>query len=282
MTDASVHPAAPAPDRALYQPGRLERSGESIYYEWVTHGPDDRRPIVVFVHGAGGSHAVWYNQVLALSDEYRVLTWDSRGFGNSSCNAGTVSVDAAVGDLAALLETLGITGPVHLVGQSMGGWWAVGFALTHRDRVESLTLSDTPGGIWTDELRRHFAENRKRSVGGPARISRHFALGDTTHSARPDLVFLYQQLGSFHEPPMAQVLKMLGASGFDATDVVALQCRMLVIAGEEDAIFPAPMLRGLADRLGAAYGELPEAGHSPYFETPAAYNELLRGFLSER
>ena len=54
---------------------------------------------------------------------------------------------------------------------------------------------------------------------------------------------------------------------------------VLVVAGEEDAIFPAPLLRELAEQLGARYVELARAGHSPYFESPAAYNEALLAFL---
>lgn len=266
---------------ALLQSGRIERAGESIYYEWVTSDEADTRPVVVLTHGAGGSHAVWYHQVLALADRYRVLSWDSRGFGNSSCRSATVSVDDAVADLDGILDAVGVSEPVHLVGQSMGGWWVVGFALAHPERVRSLTLSDTPGGVWTDELRQHFASSRVGSVSSQTRVASHPALGATTQRLRPDLAFLYQQLGSFHQPPMAEVLRVLGATNVDVATMTGVGSRVLVLAGEEDTIFPAPMLRRLAEALGAAYREIPAAGHSPYFEAPEAYNELLLAFLDD-
>ncbi|MEM9134544.1 MAG: hypothetical protein AAGE88_19500, partial [Actinomycetota bacterium] len=58
--------------------GTAPSGGEDIYWELVHHGPDDDRPVVVLSHGAGGSHAVWYQQVPALGAVHRVLTWDSR------------------------------------------------------------------------------------------------------------------------------------------------------------------------------------------------------------
>ena len=49
--------------------GTLHRDGEDIYWELVRDaeaGKADQRPVVVLSHGAGGSHAVWYQQVLEV------------------------------------------------------------------------------------------------------------------------------------------------------------------------------------------------------------------------
>ena len=265
-------------DRPLLVIGRVERDGESIYYEWAVADDTDDRPVVVLTHGAGGSHAVWYHQLIALSSRYRVLTWDSRGFGNSTCNSGVLTVDQAVADLAAVLDAVGVDGPVHLVGQSMGGWWVSAYAIADPERGLSLTLSDTPGGVWTDELREFFATFRSSTHPGPARVASHFALGRTTLRTRPDLAFLYQQLGSFHQPPMAEVAKIVSVS-VEPAALTALGFPLNVIAGAEDSIFPAPMLESIATMLGAAYREIAQAGHSPYFESPAAYNEALFALL---
>jgi len=53
-------------------------SDAQIYYE--VHGSG---PAVLFVHGSGGHHAAWWQQVAALSPSYSVITVDLRGFGNS-------------------------------------------------------------------------------------------------------------------------------------------------------------------------------------------------------
>jgi pimeloyl-ACP methyl ester carboxylesterase len=272
--------AEPTTPPTILHRRRIERDGEVIYYELAEHVDDDRRPLVVLTHGAGGSHAVWFHQVPVLAERFRVLTWDSRGFGNSTCRSGEVSVEAAVEDLGAILAECGRGEPAHLVGQSMGGWWVVGFALAQPGRVRSLTLSDTPGGVWTPALREHFSQ--RRVGGGSLRsdvVGIHPALGATTMARQPAQAFLYQQLGSFFEPPMAAVLKVLGGTEVAPAAVQALGIPLLVVAGEEDTIFPAPLLRELAGTLGARYVELAAAGHSPYFESPDAYNEALLAFL---
>jgi len=269
--------AATAP--TLIGKGTVERDGERVYYEWFHRGEGDDRPVVVLTHGAGGSHASWFNQVPALAERFRVLTWDSRGFGNSTCVRGVVSAEVAVADLDAVLASAGVRDAVHLVGQSMGGWWIVAFAMAHRHRVRSLTLSDTPGGIWTPALRDHFGTFQR---GGGLRsevVGEHRALGATTMATQPTLAFLYQQLGSFHEPPMAAVGRAIVDTVVPVEAVRALDLPVLVIAGEQDEIFPASGLRELAGLVGARYVELAGAGHSPYFETPGPFNEALLEFL---
>src|SRR5262245_35344553 len=137
-----------------WRPGRVESDGESIYYE-VT-GPDGARPdapTVVLGHGAGGSHAAWFQQVPVLASAgYRVVTWDTRGFGCSTCNTDVLDVAASVRDLTAVLDAAGCD-RATIVGQSMGGWWASGFAVAQPDRVDALVLANTVGGLWTDALR---------------------------------------------------------------------------------------------------------------------------------
>ena len=119
--------------------GTVASEGEDIYWEDVTTGDGDDRPVVVLSHGAGGSHAVWYLQVPVLGEHFRVVTWDSRGFGNSTNRNDAPSPDAAATDLASVLDHLGID-RAHLVGQSMGGWHISAFALAlfrQKDRLKT-------------------------------------------------------------------------------------------------------------------------------------------------
>ena len=85
-----------------------------LYYEQHGSGPD-----VVFLHGAGGNHLVWWQQVAAFSREFRCTTFDARGWGLSrgEMAVGRFSLGT---DLVALLERLDI-GRAHIIAQSMGG-----------------------------------------------------------------------------------------------------------------------------------------------------------------
>lgn len=270
-----------APGELELLQGRTERDGEAIYWELVRHGPDDERPVVVLSHGAGGSHAVWYLQVPVLGRHFRVLTWDARGFGNSTNRTDAPSAEAAAGDLTAILDEIGID-RAHMVGQSMGGWHIAAFAVTAPERVRSLVFADTVGGLWTDELRAAFQAFRTRGGlddDGPTRLGGHRALWSGTAERDPAHAFLYQALGSFHEPPMAALGRTL-AMTVEHADIAAIEVPVLFIAGTHDEIFPAPLLAESATRLpGARFVEIPDAGHSPYFEQPDAWNEAVLAFL---
>lgn len=262
--------------------GTVLTDGEDIYWELTTSGDDDDRPVVVLSHGAGGTHAVWYQQVHALGQHFRVLTWDSRGFGNSTNRNDAPSATAAAADMAAVLDGLGIA-QAHLVGQSMGGWHISAFAQSHSDRVLSLVYADTIGGLWTPALRAAFAEFMKAgglSGSGPDQLGQHPALWDGTAERDPAHAFLYQALGSFHSPPMDKLGAIIGWA-IDHDEVAALGVPVLFIAGEHDSLFPAPLLaESCALLTSGRYVEISEAGHSPYFEQPAAWNEAVLTFLS--
>src|SRR5207237_9867669 len=98
--------------------------GFRLYYE-DAGGPG---PTVLFLHGAGGNHLSWWQQVPVFAEEYRCVTMDQRGFGQSPDVAGGPGPAALGSDALALLDHLGIA-QAALVAQSMGGWAAVGAAV---------------------------------------------------------------------------------------------------------------------------------------------------------
>ena len=261
--------------------GQTESQGEQIYWELVTTGDGDTRPVVVLSHGAGGTHAVWFQQIPTIGRHFRVLTWDSRGFGNSTNNGDAASPTAAEADLTALLDQLGIES-AHLVGQSMGGWHIAAFADANPDRVRSLVFADTVGGLWTDELRAAMAEFQSRgglTPGGPTRVGGHLALWPGTAERDPAHAFLYQALGSFHRPPLDRLGSTI-AWTIDHDRISELDVPVLFVAGSHDDLFPAPLLAASSTRIvGATYVEIPASGHSPYFEQPDAWNDAVLGFL---
>ena len=266
------------PEGAAWRTGTVGSGGEEIYWEHA----GDTGPVVVLTHGAGGSHAVWFQQVPALlAAGYQVVTWDSRGFGNSTFSTGVIGAEAAATDLAVVLDHLDLTGAVHLVGQSMGGWYVTEFALAHPSRTASLALCDTIGSLYTDELRQVLADFRSR--GGLGAGAMNAVVGSTVAASRADTTtaFLYQQLGTFHSPPLDEIGKVLGGAEHTPAEVNALGVPVLVLAGDSDPIFPPGPLRRMADLIdGSTWVEVADAGHSPYFEQPEAFNRALLSFLS--
>lgn len=262
-----------------WQPGTVASQGETIYYEVI--GADDA-PTIVLTHGAGGSHAAWFQNVPVLAQAgFRVITWDCRGFGNSTFTTGVHGTEAAVADMVAVLAATG-TERVHLAGQSMGGWWVVAFTLAHPQRVASLTLSNTVGGLWTDALDAHFRDWISGGAGFATPVlgehnalSRRFAERDLAHA------FLYQQLNTFHTPPMAAIAGAIMETRVEHAAIDATGVPVLVITGEHDALFPAKLVQDSASRLTNARSiEIADAGHSPYFERPDEYNAALLEFVA--
>lgn len=264
-----------------WQRGTVTSAGEDIYWELTSTGSDDDRPVVVLSHGAGGHHAVWYLQVPVLGEHFRVLTWDSRGFGNSTNRNEAPSADAAAADLAAVLDHLSVD-RAHLIGQSMGGWHIAAFAIAHGSRVLSLTFADTVGSLWTDELREALAVFQAKGglvVDGVELVGGHPALWSGTVKRDPARAFLYQALGSLHSPPLAQLGTTINWT-VDHSRITALGVPVLFIVGTHDEIFPPAALAASCRLIdGATFVEIADAGHSPYFEQPKAWNDAVLTFL---
>jgi 3-oxoadipate enol-lactonase len=265
----------------LWTTGRVDVDGEQIYYEvTAAEGLPASAPTVVLGHGAGGSHAVWYQQVPVLARTRRIVTWDTRGFGCSTMRTGRLDPPTAAGDLVAVLDAIGAAAPVHLVGQSMGGWWLTAMAEKHPDRIASLTYTGTAGGIHTPALEEYFSGRLGGFPRSTAVLGGHFAVSPRFVERDPAQSFLYQQLNTLHDPPFALVGEAV-RTRTDPAAMVALEIPTLVIAGDEDDLFPPDVLRTVADALGARFAVLEGAGHSAYFETPAAWNAAYSAFLDE-
>ena len=255
--------------------GFAESDGERIYWESVGAG----EPALVLCHGAGGNHAVWFQQTPLFARYRRVLSWDQRGFGRSTARGGPTRPELAVRDLAAVLGAAGASGSFDLVGQSIGGWTALGFALAEPARVRRLVLADTPGGIMTAEL-----VAALRAFGGaPAAadaLGVHPALGASLVARDPARAYLYQMLGAFGEPELAKVAPALFGTIVADEELAALAGRVLFVVGAEDTLFPPAAIRASAAKVpDARVVEIADAGHSPYFEQPEAWNRAVAEFL---
>ncbi|HEU4429128.1 MAG TPA: alpha/beta hydrolase [Myxococcota bacterium] len=258
--------------------GFLERESERIYYEAIGDGAP-----LVLTHGAGGNHAVWFQQVPRFARERRVVVWDQRGFGRSSARGGPNTPARASADLSMLLSQLGIE-RADLVGQSMGGWAVLGLALAEPARVRSLVLADTPGGIDTPELRAAWANVGRGGGFASQELGRHPAVAPDFFERCPERATLYQQLGGFGDPKLADVLPGLVAARHDAAALAKLACPVLLVVGAVDGLFSPELIAASAKQLPPACHArvvtIPRAGHSPYFEEPEAWNRAVVEFLA--
>jgi 3-oxoadipate enol-lactonase len=257
----------------------LQRDGARLYYE--THGAG---PALVFAHGLGGGHLSWWQQVPHFRDRYTCVTFDHRGFGLSRDAPDGPGPDAFVDDLAALVDHLGVP-DVRLVAQSMGGWTCLGYALRHPGRVRALVMACTTGTLGdpeTDALYRAQAAGRPEAALFARGI--HPACGERLAREQPALHFLYREMDALsHDLDKDAVRRKLSKLRTTPRAAVALlRVPLLCLTGEEDVVIPPAAVAVLASTVpGARLARVPAAGHSVYWERPAAFNRLVDDFLRD-
>jgi 3-oxoadipate enol-lactonase len=247
---------------------KVSMNGIELYYEVYGDGP-----AVVFAHGAGGNHLSWWQQVPVFARQYRCITFDHRGFGQSLDVSDGPGSQAFVEDLKHLLDHLAID-RVSLVAQSMGGRTCLGFTLAYPDRVRALVMADTTGGFSDARMGQLRAEGEAALVGPnapPRTYARHFP------QEQPAPAFLYEQIRALNpprrEPPVP---------GPTAEQVRALRTPTLLIVGEHDVIAPPPMMKMFQSYMPhARLAEVAGAGHSVYFEKPQEFNRIVLEFLAD-
>lgn len=243
-----------------------------IYYE--SHG--EGLPVVL-AHGVGGNHAIWYQQIPALSERYRVIAFDHRGFGNSIDEQGH-GRSKFVSDLRSLLDHLEIE-RTALVGQSMGGGTCLGFTCAHPDRVAAMVMTDSLHGFVEPEAVQEIMDRARQDTDGLTQLER--VLGSGTRLGDPVRSVLYRQINSFNATNRKN-LKGRFEPLYTPEQLAATGVPFLFLVGEEDVLFPAAAVREMHKQVNnSGYVEVKNAGHSVFFEDPDAFNSAVIEFLEQ-
>jgi 3-oxoadipate enol-lactonase len=262
--------------------GYVERPGARVYYEVAGDGP-----AVVFLHGLGGNHLSWWQQVPEFARRHRVVTLAARGFAPSTAAALPPDPAEFAGDVEALLDHLGIA-KTALVAQSMGGWAAVEMALTRPQRVAALVLAATSGTLDVRRLDPSAFDAWSAKAGaareGLRAAAIHPATGRRYAEAEPALHHLYKSIdtlagtGGLDKEALRARLKRWR----DPADAAGIACPVLLAMGEDDVVFPSFLAPALARKIPNARDVLfGRAGHSAYFEIADAFNDAVAAFLHE-
>ena len=233
---------------------------------------------VVFLHGAGGNHESWFQQVPEFSKRYRCITIDHRGFGQSPDVPNGPSGDAFVSDMEALVAHLGL-GQMAIVCQSMGGRTGLGYTLAHPEVVKALVLADTTGGVTDEEMEKVRAELVPPVQDRTDLLSR--ALGVPFQQQFPEKAKLYQEISAKNPPGGFQAGRSY-ANTPQVGQLAGLKVPTLLLVGEVDVLAPPPVMELMHQRMpGSRLAVVPGAGHSVYFEKPEEFNRIVLDFLAE-
>lgn len=254
---------------------RIRSGSAEIYYE--VHGSG---PALVLAHGAGGNRLIWFQQVPVFAQRYRVVTFDHRCFGRSTCPPEDFHPKHFTSDLLAILDAEGIE-RAALVCQSMGGWTGLPTAVRHPERVACLVLCGTPGGLLTPAVLA--AAARIGQNAGRDGIRGQAALAPDFPERRPDLAFLYDQVSGLNVGfPLEGLARMFDPEGrVEPADLESYAVPTLLVVGEHDGLFPPDALREVAKAIpDCAWCDIPGAGHSTYFEDAGRFNACIADFVA--
>ena len=234
-------------------------------------------PLVLFLHGIRGNKRNWHRQLEAFSEHFTAAAWDARGYGESDDYPGPLQFDHFTRDVVRVAQHFGAQ-KLHLAGASMGGRIARNVALRFPDRLHSVVLvGTTPGfdALSPDEMKRFLAERRtsdpdavRQLVGSRARPGAIDELKDSFSRVREE---------SYRKTLEASVAQDRAAP------IENIRVPTLVIAGDEDKVYPPAIARDMARRIpGAELVMVRGAGHLPNLERPGRFNEILADFLKRR
>jgi pimeloyl-ACP methyl ester carboxylesterase len=137
-------------------------------------------PTVLLIHGFGDTGDMWAPLAARLVKDHTVVVPDLRGMGLSSHPETGYDKKTEGQDIAAVLDKLGITGPVALVTHDIGNMVGYAFAAQYRARVSRWVVMDAPLpglGHWQDVINDHrtwhfdfYGPDEERLVAGRERL----------------------------------------------------------------------------------------------------------------
>ena len=157
------------------------------------------------------------------------------------------------------------------------------FTLANPERVSCLVLSCSPARVQTPAAIRAMGPpppSQASDTQAPIPWNEpHMALGADAFTRIPDRAFLFRQLSSLN-PPFSDV--GLGELKVAQEDMEGFSIPTLVIAGDRGRIFSPDVMAEVSQAIPRAqFHIIPNAGHSPYFETPEEFNKIVSDFIAK-
>ncbi|MGB3536071.1 MAG: alpha/beta hydrolase [Microcoleaceae cyanobacterium] len=280
----------------------IEVNGVNHYIKWIKSPEETNtpKPVMVFLHGWGGSGRYWESTAQALAGQFDCLIYDLRGFGGSSqlgdlpikYNDPRYELTEYAQDLARLLDALNLD-QIYLNAHSMGGSIAAIYLNLQPERVKRAILTCSGIFEYDEKTFSTFHKFSRYVVQFRPKWLTQIPLMDKFFMAR----FLYR---SIPRADSRAFLEDFLLADFDAAygtvltsvsqaatewlprEFKKLTVPTLLVAGEYDQIIPAEMGKqaaALSDQIKLAI--LPKTSHFPMLEDRETYLKTVRTFLAE-
>ena len=295
---AALLASAPATAKVELFPRSFKTSDVAVDGATIHVRIGGKGPAVLLLHGFGDSGDMWAPLAARLVKDHTVVVPDLRGMGLSSHPEGRYDKKSQAKDIAAVLHSLGVDGPVDLVTHDIGNMVGYAFAAQYRDRVKRWVVMDAPLpgiGHWDDVTRDHrtwhfdfYGPDEERLVAGRERLYLDRFYNELSadpkqidEAHRAHYAALYSRPLAMHD-----AFSQFEAFRRDALDNQAflaagkLTMPVLAIGGEKS--FGV----GFANEIGFAATNvralsIANSGHWLMEEQPKAVMDAITGFLAE-
>lgn len=262
------------------------------YLDWGTKG----RPPILFLHGGGLNAHTWDVVCLMLRREYHCLALDQRGHGDSEWEpTSNYSHDSQVDDVEGLIAKLGLERPL-IVGHSMGGFAAIGYAIRHARTLSGLVAVDVGPELRLDGAKRirDFISQDRELDSVDAFVERAMAFNPRRNPTllRRSLLHNLRKLpnGKWtwkHDP------NRMAMTGDFATErdqrakaildeLHKISCPTLIMRGERSDVFSDENAAKFAAALpNGRWVKVANAGHTIQGDNPSGLLGALRPFIKE-
>lgn len=264
---------------------KIRSNGINLYYEIAGAG----EPLVL-IAGLGYSLWMWHRMVPGLARNFRVMTFDNRGVGQSDQPAGPYSAQMLADDTAGLIAALGLE-CAAVMGHSMGGFIAQALVLNHPESVSKLILSATNfGGPRQIPVTPEAMKVLTDVSGDPLdRLKRGILISCAPGFGDTHATFVREWLDwrALHpiapEAYKAQLAIGLGLMSEEASfehKLKNIKVPTLILFGSEDKVVPPENAELLAKQIqNSQVRILPNAGHFFPFDSTDAAIAAITDFL---
>ncbi len=275
--------------QGTHQTGIAQVNGTDLYYEVAGTGH-----LITLIHGLLLDRRSWDDQFEVFTQQYQVLRYDLRGWGDSAQEKAEPPFSPRQ-DLLSLLHYLEIE-KTYLLGLSGGGTFALDFTLEHPEKVDALILvsSDPSGylppmteGLQTLVNQYARALQQRDSAGAAEATTRFWTDGprrtpeQVNARARARIAEMTTQQLQRHGDFMAHEEHMIPLEPPAINRLTEVRVPTLIVLGDEDV----PAVIEAADILeqgipGAKKVVIPGTAHHPHMEKPEEFNRVVLDFLN--
>lgn len=244
----------------------------------------DNNP-VIFLHGYPFDKTMWQNQLDFLKSSNRVIACDIRGFGKSTDEYSSLSMDLFADDLIEFMDMLHIEKAI-ICGLSMGGFIALNAQKRFPERFEALILCDTQCISDTKDVQKKRYEIMNQiTAEGVTDFNEGFVKSvfhkDSLIHKKERVEKLREIVFSNSEHIIIMGLKALAERSETCSTLNEIQIPTMIICGREDEVTPLKESEFMHKNIeGSELHIIENAGHVPNLEHPEEFNTLLMDFVT--